>query len=443
MPIEIKNYTWNESEGSVYITLPLNKGNKNKVDIFYSNEYLKVSYPPYFFELCLPHKIWTDLNISDLNEDAIDNLCEDNGVKCLINNNQIFLELLKLKQAFWNDLCPGLSKDERKEQRLKAVEWRHKYEELLKRKKLRQERARDRQAISDSIDEDEMYRNKLQEKKEKIKSDFFIAEGNESVTPETRIVAQDYNNEKPPLNRSREDSNAPEKNEKKINSTKDIIKNSNYSIALASRVAVEEERLREIPPPRNCPTYEDSKNIESSKTSSIIITTFTPKATKGPLREGRNEEKIKNDMEWKKKDYQEKNKLVGRQYTNTSDESEDNNISESDCQHLLEKGEQFFKKDDFASAIGVFTHGIENVNPMFAPFHNNRGAVNLKVGNLHGVITDCSRALELLVPKCTSNEIQRAKAHVRIGTGKYTRTIVKLTYIFVKLTFIFYNILTN
>ena len=425
MPIEIKKYTWNESVGSLYITLPLNKGYKKKVDIFYTNEYLKVSYPPYFFELFLPHKIWTDLNFTDLNEDAIDTLCEDNGVKCLIDDNQICLELLKLKQHFWNDLFPEVNKDDRINLRLKAVEWRHKYEDLLARKKLRRDRARDRQAISDSIDEDEIYRNKLQEKKEKIKSDFFIAESNEIVVGETRIISEDNNDENFHLGGFTE-KNPSEKNTGKVNTSKNIIKNSNYNIALASRVALEEERLRDIPPPRNCQMNENSRAIESLQNSSIIITTFTPKATKAPLREDRNDEGIKNDMEWKKKEYQEKNKLLGCQQENTRNEMEDNNPSESDCQHLLGKGEQFFKNEDFASAIGVFTHGIESVNPMFAPFHNNRGAVNLKVGNLHGVITDCSRALELLVPKCTSNEIQRAKAHVRIGTGKYNNTIIKL-----------------
>jgi hypothetical protein len=281
-----------------------------------------------------------------------------------------------------------------------------------------------------------MYRNKLQAKKEKIKSDFFIAEGSQIEIPEAKIITGDYNDQNHELKSSGKDKKIPEKNARNVHKnvhrlSKDIIKNSNYNIALASRVASDEERLRDIPPPRNCLTDEYSKDIESLRTSSIIITTFTPKATKAPLREDRNDEGIRNDMEWKKKEYQEKNKLVSSQQQNNGEGSEDNNPSESDCQHLLEKGEQFFKNEDFASAIGVFTHGIENVNSMFAPFHNNRGAVNLKVGNLHGVITDCSRAIELLVPKCTSNEIQRAKAHVRIGTGKYTRIIVKLIYLFV------------
>ena len=69
------------------------------MDIFYTPHYMKVSYPPYFFEIFLPQKIWSALTLSDLKEDVIDSLCDDNGVKCLINDNKIFLELLKLEQG--------------------------------------------------------------------------------------------------------------------------------------------------------------------------------------------------------------------------------------------------------------------------------------------------------------------------------------------------------
>ena len=70
MPIPVKDYVWHETLSSVYITLPLNNCNRNKVDIFYTPHYIKVSYPPYFFEIFLPHKIWSALTINDLNEDA-------------------------------------------------------------------------------------------------------------------------------------------------------------------------------------------------------------------------------------------------------------------------------------------------------------------------------------------------------------------------------------
>ena len=416
MPIAIKEYSWHETEGSVFITIPLNGVYKHKLDLFYSPEYLKISYPPYFFELFLPNKIWTNLSFDDLKEEVIDTLCEDNGVKCLIKNNKIFLELLKLKHDLWNDLSVEISKDNQKIRRQEAVKWRHKYEELLKRKKLRAERARDRQAISDSIDQDEIYRNQLQEKKERIKSDFFIVEENKTKVDDKgeNIAGKDVSSStknKP----SQKDETAAD-----VNGliTQDIVKKSKYSIALASRVAQESERLRDIPPPRNCQIICSSSTTKSTmQDPNIIITTFTPKATKAPLREDRDDEAARNEKEWRKKEYQQKHNLDNDKNKDDGGTKEDNTPSDSDCQHLLAKGDQFFKNEDFASALEVFTHGIERVNSAFPPFHNNRGAVNLMVGNFHGAITDCSRALELLVPKCSSNEVPRAKAHIRIGTG--------------------------
>ena len=49
----------------------------------------------------------------------------------------------------------------------------------------------------------------------------------------------------------------------------------------------------------------------------------------------------------------------------------------------------------------------------YAPFFNNRGAVNLKIGNYHATLSDCSAALDLLHPPCDANAAQRAKAHLR------------------------------
>ena len=418
MPITIKEYTWHESESSVYITLPLHNLSRNKVDILYTPKYLKVSYPPYMFEIFLPHKIWSDLSFEDLNEDAIDTLCDDNGVKCLINENKIFLELSKLKPILWNDLFLKLDKQENQDRRTEAVKWRHKYEELLARKKLREERARDRKAVSDSIDQDEMYRNELKAKKERIKSDFFKVENNDVAD----IENGGNDNESAGDNSSKKFQNNHPSKSKTSNTTRMIIERSNYNIALASRVAQENERLRDIPPPRNIQAVtkpSDETLTQTTRSSNVITTTFTPKATRAPLREGREDEAVKNEMEWKKKDYQQRNNLGNDKKQEDDMEIKDDNPLESDCQHLLKKGEQFFKNEDFASALEVFTHGIQNVNSMFAPFHNNRGAVHLKVGNLHGVITDCSRAIELLVPKCPSNELQRVKAHMRIGTGNY------------------------
>lgn len=43
MPLIVKDYVWEETEKSVFITVPLKGVKANKVDILSSEEYLKVS----------------------------------------------------------------------------------------------------------------------------------------------------------------------------------------------------------------------------------------------------------------------------------------------------------------------------------------------------------------------------------------------------------------
>jgi dyslexia susceptibility 1 candidate gene 1 protein len=61
MPILIKDFTWHQTQNKISINLPL-RGVKRSpnIDTFITEEYLKVSYPPYLFEAILPHKIEVD-----------------------------------------------------------------------------------------------------------------------------------------------------------------------------------------------------------------------------------------------------------------------------------------------------------------------------------------------------------------------------------------------
>lgn len=53
MPITVADYTWKESELDLTIAVPLKGVKGSKADIFSTNQYIKVSYPPYLFEVHL------------------------------------------------------------------------------------------------------------------------------------------------------------------------------------------------------------------------------------------------------------------------------------------------------------------------------------------------------------------------------------------------------
>ena len=43
MPITVKDYSWDETESTVHVTVPLKGVKPSKADIFSTDEYLKVS----------------------------------------------------------------------------------------------------------------------------------------------------------------------------------------------------------------------------------------------------------------------------------------------------------------------------------------------------------------------------------------------------------------
>ena len=53
MPIVVKDFTWRETEHEVNITVPLKGVKSTKADIFSTDRYIKVNFPPYLFEVHL------------------------------------------------------------------------------------------------------------------------------------------------------------------------------------------------------------------------------------------------------------------------------------------------------------------------------------------------------------------------------------------------------
>ncbi len=53
MPIFVKEFTWTETEKEVYIKIPLKGVNPKKVDIYYTDSFIKVNFVPFLFELDL------------------------------------------------------------------------------------------------------------------------------------------------------------------------------------------------------------------------------------------------------------------------------------------------------------------------------------------------------------------------------------------------------
>ena len=68
MPILVKDFRWKDSEGKVHLSVPLNGVHHKHLNIFHTDKYLRLSFPPYHCELFLPQEI----RISYPNPDSID-----------------------------------------------------------------------------------------------------------------------------------------------------------------------------------------------------------------------------------------------------------------------------------------------------------------------------------------------------------------------------------
>ncbi|GAA6224604.1 dyslexia susceptibility 1 candidate gene 1 protein homolog isoform X1 [Lates japonicus] len=53
MPLLVTDYSWTQTETTVYIHVPLKGTAAGKVDVVSTDEYLKVHFPPYLFEAFL------------------------------------------------------------------------------------------------------------------------------------------------------------------------------------------------------------------------------------------------------------------------------------------------------------------------------------------------------------------------------------------------------
>ncbi|KAJ3146155.1 Dynein assembly factor 4, axonemal, partial [Geranomyces variabilis] len=86
MPILIKDYSWTESESHVYLTVPLKGANPKKTDVYVNDVYVKINFPPYFFELDLHEKV------------------DGEAAVATIGNGCAKLELPKSKTGLWTTI---------------------------------------------------------------------------------------------------------------------------------------------------------------------------------------------------------------------------------------------------------------------------------------------------------------------------------------------------
>ena len=150
MPITVKDYTWKETESDVSITLPLKGVKSSKADIFSTDQYIKVNYPPYLFEVHL-HGIVIE---------------EQSTAK--IGNGVVDFRLIKKGPGVWGRLA-SVESDDRTfmvERRAEALEHAHKAAAKLAEEKAKKKREEEQFAIKQQMKLEEEERERIAREKQ-------------------------------------------------------------------------------------------------------------------------------------------------------------------------------------------------------------------------------------------------------------------------------------
>lgn len=137
MPLLVKDYTWRQTENVVVIRVPLKGVHHSRVDIFSSDNYIKVCFITLLCNTCtittslysVQNYPWATFLIfwqahfhPFLFEVFLFSSVKESDSKCTLSDGEITFELQKVERVIWNNLEANMSKLEQQEMRKKIIE---------------------------------------------------------------------------------------------------------------------------------------------------------------------------------------------------------------------------------------------------------------------------------------------------------------------------------
>ncbi|KAG8042357.1 hypothetical protein G9C98_004991 [Cotesia typhae] len=413
-PIIVTDYTWRQTAEEIIISVPI-RGNPKDVNVFAIDNYVKMSYPPFILELFLWKSIIEEESQCTLSESQaililkkseIDtdwpSLIENNLTKYRELDRQAVKEQIKLESKVYNKI-QEVRDSHRREAMDEFENWRKNAEKpiLCNEKAVLQENRKfyeaplkwfksesddPRSTESQSPKAIETVDNKTKEETappaEEIKpfgASLGFPPTERSPSPVMQSVMQSSI-----LDTSYKEREADSKRGKEII---DKLLTGNYRIS--NKKNIFDKTDVSIPSPRQ---------------SGRITVTFSERVFPTPARESYHLQ----EKEWLEKQAEARRKFGFA--------SEDLRPEEQNPQWLKDKGDEFFKVGNYLAAISAYTHGIKLSDKM-ASLYANRAAAQYALANYQRCAEDCSKALELMEPKCEGNRESRARCHARFGAA--------------------------
>ncbi|XP_070686923.1 dynein axonemal assembly factor 4 isoform X2 [Pempheris klunzingeri] len=360
MPLQVTDYSWTQTDSTVYISVPLKGTRAGKVDILSSDEYLKVHFPPYLFEAFLSEPV------------------DDVRSTAKVGNGVAVLSLPKRTNKLWEHLMINTNDKERKmEVRQRAL---LKYQEKLSsesRAKAEKQHAEKKYALETLMKIEKEERENIQKMKDTER---------EKTTAE--LAAWQLRQKQ-----KAEESVQLKKQGDKQNKLKAMTENRQSICSDGDHRGNSEAKTKKdhLPAPRLVGT---------------IQVTFTPRVFPTALRESR----VPEEEEWLK------NQAAARREVSADSEELKDLKAEKNPDWLKDKGDNCFVAGDYLGAVNAYNLAVRLYRNIPA-LYSNRAACHLKLRNLHKAIEDSTQALDLLAPSVTANAAARARVHVRRGTA--------------------------
>ena len=339
------------------IVLPLKGVKPSKTDILSTERYIKVSYPPYLFEI-------------HLYSDVVEERCT-----ARVGNGAVEFWLVKKEPGIWGRLGSEESQDRRLlgEKRAEAVERVQQVAQEQMEQRAKVKREEEQFAIRQQMKQEQEERERI----EKLKQD---------ERDRTERELQKWKEEK----------------EKEKEKAKAQRKGANSSKHTTAKKTTEKTG---VPKESSAIWKEKGKVKVPPRKQGSIQVHFTPREFPTAARESREAE----EQEWLAK------QAAARRITQPS-EGDERDFNERNPEFLKDRGVNFFRVKNYEAAVNAFSEAL-SLNPSLPQLSANRASCYLAMGKLEECIDDCCRALELYYPVVPSNYTARAKVFARRGSA--------------------------
>ncbi|XP_003784421.1 dynein assembly factor 4, axonemal isoform X2 [Otolemur garnettii] len=354
MPLQVSDYSWQQTKTTVFLSLPLRGVSVRDADVFCTENYLKVNFPPFLFEAFLYAPI------------------DDASSKAKIGNDAVVFTLYKKEAAVWESLSlTGVDKEMMQKIREKSILQAQERAKEAIEAKAASKREDQKYALDAMMKIEEAARKKIEDMKE-----------NERLKATKELEAWKECQRKAEEQKRIQREEKLRKKEKQIEEERKNLKHKSLTRNSASRyLAAKGRNLENIFSQK---LKED--NIPAPRSVGSIKINFTPRVFPTALRESH----VAEEEEWLHK------QAEARRAMNTDiPELSDLNEEEKNPEWLKDKGNKLFATENYLAAINAYNLAIR-LNNKIPLLYLNRAACHLKLKNLHKAIEDSSKAYRIM-----------------------------------------------